>query len=262
MPRCIAKKKDGKRCTKNSCDDSEYCKQHHDMLNAHDEEVVDVVADETPIMEDFHDVDVIPSTPVLEDTQDAILEELQHRINQLIKVNDELEKNNNILEGLYNDVKMVKDKHSQTISELLAEIKTEKTNHNSLKKTHDKLKATKERQSTTIKELKEEIKILKSDNDTNKPKKKREYKNVDFLAKFVLYHMMKEDEAVVKELHDKLSTLGLILKKQVKVGDTVVEKDIIPWMYIKHCADMKFSTMNEEEKHALLEKTKEKYGIV
>jgi hypothetical protein len=94
-------------------------------------------------------------------------------------------------------------------------------------------------------------------NQVKATKSKKQPKDIAYLAKFVLYHRLKDNDEILQTIGNRLKAADVSLKKMVKGK----EVEVIPWMIIKQYADAEYAKMSAEDKEELHNATKLKYDI-
>jgi hypothetical protein len=281
MPRCEAKKKDGKRCTKTVGQGVHFCPVHQNQNEV--EEIHEVEAFEEALEEIMSDItaeavalDVsLPFPNPLfespnEDDSTTVTDGLKAQNLELQGLLTSQQNELTVLLNKYNDQSINLETLQMENAKLLDCIKTLKK-ENLLLLDAQQQKANTEDidapDSTSgllaeIETLKEKVKMLEQENNslmaTTKPKKgKRQPKDIQYLAKFVYYHKLKTDAKLVQEVKEKLVKADVSLKKTVKGK----EQDVIPWMIVKQITDELYAGLDPAAKKVVLDETKAKYNL-
>ena len=281
MPRCEAKKKDGKRCTKTVGQGVHFCPVHQKQtgevgemmheeasLEAFEEALEEIMSDITAeavaldVSLPFPNPLFDSPTSTNEDDSTTVTDGLKA---QNLELQGLLTSQQNELTALlnkYNDQSINMETLQMENAKLLDCIKTLKKENLLLLDAQQQTAtmATIAVNTEEIETLKEKIKLLEEENKalkTVKPKGKRQPKDIQYLAKFVYYHKLKTDANLVQEVKEKLVKADVNLKKTVKGK----EQDVIPWMIVKQITDELYAGLDPAAKKAVLDETKAKYNL-
>lgn len=287
MPRCEAKKKDGKRCTRTVGQGVHFCPVHQKQNEAGEiheetsveafEEALEEITEEAAVL----NVDLPFPNPLFDspnsndDDSTTITDGLKAQNLELQGLLTSQQNELTVLMNKFNDQNINLETLQMENAKLLDCIKTLKK-ENLLLLDAQQQKATMATIAVNTQEvaagadtnelmneietLKEKVKLLEEENKaikTTKTKGKRQPKDIEYLAKFVYYHKLKTDAKLVQDIRDKLVKADVNLKKTVKGK----EQEVIPWMILKQYTDKLYADLEQTAKKAVLDETKSKYNL-
>lgn len=288
MPRCEGRNTDGKRCSRTVAKGVHYCSTHKEScqdkhslddasLEVFEEALDDIM---TEISKEAAMMDVVLPFPVPgspnTSTWTPDTDDLMKMIDDLKARNLELEKQTAdqagkmvTMENKFNDQALNFQTFEMENKKLIQVINTLKKENMLLTEAQDKMTtqteyATKiDELENTIISLKEKVQALELENDklkSDKPTKKdskakRTPKDIEYLAKFVLYQRLKKDDNLITDIRSKLADAKVPIKKNAKGEES------IPWMIIKQYTDIRYEQLTDDQKSELRNATKAKYGL-
>ena len=222
MPRCTAKTNAGKRCKKDAINDTDYCHTHKD----YDERLL------STIDEDVAQVQAI---------QEEVVESPPPPVNFVIE-----------------PMQVSNTTFDIPISFATSEAPSVSNVSNVSNISEDYVKQLMDR----ISSLTIENNMLRRNRAVSHTRKRSvtlDTKTIEEKSMIMFYHDKKKDQGVITTVRNQLAERNMLFTRPKKVYGGVVEKEIIPWVYVKQCTDYMWNQLSEDQKNVYCNKVIKKY---